>query len=56
MNLLVAIRSVAEIRNVKTRGGVESQVRDLFVFDHTHSGFKISLWDPEQISRSHIYF
>lgn len=54
MNLLVAVRSVGEIRNVKTRNGIESQVRDLFVFDHTHSGFKISLWDPEQISRFRI--
>lgn len=49
VDLLVSIRTVGEVKHVTLRNGSQAQVREVVVFDQTHSGIKISLWEPEII-------
>lgn len=52
VDILVAIKSVGTLRSVKTKQGIEQQVRDFIALDHTYpAGVKIAIWDPDLMAR-----
>nr|XP_022905749.1 meiosis-specific with OB domain-containing protein [Onthophagus taurus] len=51
VDMLVAVRSIGVVRNVKTKSGIEQEVRDFTVLDHTSEGVRMTTWDPELIAR-----
>ncbi|GJQ67244.1 putative aspartate aminotransferase [Trypoxylus dichotomus] len=52
VDILVAVKTIGTVRSVKTREGIEQQVRDVMVFDHTCPvGVRVALWDPDLITR-----
>nr|XP_001813294.2 PREDICTED: meiosis-specific with OB domain-containing protein isoform X2 [Tribolium castaneum] len=55
VDILGAIRSVGNVRTITTKRGQQMQLREIVIFDHTSSGLKISIWDPDIITRASMW-
>lgn len=51
-DVLGAIRGINPTRTINTKSGQAMEMREIEVFDHTCPSFKITLWEPELITRS----
>ncbi|RZB84944.1 meiosis-specific with OB domain-containing protein, partial [Asbolus verrucosus] len=52
VDILGAIRSIGTVRNVSTKNGQETQLREVVLFDHTSPGLKITIWETDVITRA----
>lgn len=51
LDLLGAVSSIGNIRNISTKNGKQMQVREVVIFDHTNSGLRFSIWESDLITR-----
>ncbi|XP_066262542.1 meiosis-specific with OB domain-containing protein [Euwallacea similis] len=54
-DVLGAVRGLNSIRTVNTKNNQTIQVRDVEVFDYSAPSFKISIWEPDIITRSEAW-
>ncbi|XP_045483669.1 meiosis-specific with OB domain-containing protein [Harmonia axyridis] len=51
-DILGAVASTSNVRMVKLKNGREAPVVDLMLFDQTHSGLRLTIWNKEYINKA----
>lgn len=55
VDILGAVGVVGEIRNITTKNGEGTQVRDVVIFDHTSSGLKVTIWESDVLIKANTW-
>lgn len=51
LDILGAVKSIGNVRTIKTKDDREIQVRDVIIFDHTYPELRFSIWNSDLILR-----
>lgn len=47
MDILGAVKTVGNVRTIKTKDDREIQVREVVIFDHTSPQLRFTIWDSD---------